>query len=106
MSANMKLEPGIMAMVIGCRIDPSDIGKIVKLREFVKAGESTILNNGMSKVKNDCWVCIGDNIGHANSMGVKTLGKFGLYSSQHLMPIRPEEDPLEFEVEKENAALA
>ena len=73
-SADMKLEPGMMCLVIGCYHPEFSaiIGTTVTLIESLVIGDL------------EMWRC-GEFIGH----------RCDYIQSRFLMPIRPEEDPLE-----------
>lgn len=90
-SANMKLSPGMMCLVIGFRSSPVNIGKIVTLGMYVLKGS---LNLSGNKYKASGWVCYGEGLFSVGG-GVPVCGERGLFLPEHLMPIRPEEDPLE-----------
>lgn len=95
-SANMKLEPGMMCLVIGFRSSPVNLGKIVTLSEHVLEGS---LNPSGNKYKVSGWLCYGEGLVSVASGGREVCGKRGLFASKHLMPIRPEEDPLEMSMQ-------
>ena len=92
-SANMKLSPGVKALIIGYISTPANVGKVVILERKVSG------RDGKGR-KIDLWSVSGDNLAYVyrNSDGevVKQgAGKKSHALPQHLMPIRPEEDPLE-----------
>lgn len=95
-SANMKLSPGMMCLVIGYRNFSKHLGKTVTLGKFIGKGE---LYEGYRAAK-DLWEILGEGLvrGIYHSDGtLYTTVSSGVSFSQpkHLMPIRPEEDPLE-----------
>lgn len=94
-SANMKLEPGMMCLVIGYREKPVNVGKVVFLDKYVKAGE---LNPSGLYYVEDYWICTGENL--VSVCGIReVVENEGLFNPKHLMPIRPEEDPLEMSIQ-------
>lgn len=107
--ANMSLAPDMLAMIIGSTHNPDNIGKTVKLIRFVKKGE--FCHDLKASAGKDLWVVEGRDLAHTLLCGwtgefIQGSSHIGGAEPRFLMPIRPEEDPLEFEVEKENAALA
>lgn len=100
MSYNKELKPGIQALVIGCRVETVNVGKVVSIKRYAKAGE---LNPSGLHYVEDYWVCTGDNLVSISGTQ-KVVGSEGLFNPKHLMPIYPEADPsLSLEIkEKEN----
>ena len=99
-SANMKLEPGMLCLVIGYRADPVNLGKLVTLKSFHKKGEVLPLVNTVASLVQDCWLVEGENLTRSWRCGltnkiVTYVDCSGIFKSEHLMPVRPEEDPLE-----------
>lgn len=94
-SANMKLSPGMMCLVIGCKSIPVNIGKLVTLGEYVLKGS---LNLSGNRYKVSGWLCYGKGLFSLGG-GVPVYGERGLFLPEHLMPIRPEEDPLEMSMQ-------
>ena len=90
-SANMKLEPGMMCLVIGYKSDPANVGKVVTLVEYVLEGS---LNLSGNPYKSSAWVCYGKDL-YSLSANTTVCRDKGLFLPEHLMPIRTEEDPLE-----------
>lgn len=100
MKANMNLETGMLAMIIGSKYNPENIGKTVTLGRFLKAGD--IIEEANSILMEDSWVVYGENIRcymECRSTGAPIIAynNFGAVTPHNLMPIRPEEDPLEVE---------
>ena len=85
-----ELQAGMLALVIGCRNVEVNVGKIVTLERFVTTGE--IAFNG--PVIRDLWIISGDGIGYTVG-GKVVVGNKGLSAPQHLLPIKPEADPLD-----------
>lgn len=109
--ANMKLEPGVMAVVIGFSEKPVNLGKIVTLVSFHKKGEVVDFKSTKSMVAQDCWLVEGAGIsrktkGQTTGRVENIIGSQGVFRSQHLMPIRPEEDPLEVTEHENNLQKA
>lgn len=92
-----ELQPGMLALVIGCTKFPTDVGKIVKLDRFLNAGDATPDNGYATK---DLWLAIGENL-HRVQEGNLVADDYGLSMSKHLLPIKPEADPLEIKVNQE-----
>lgn len=84
-----ELQPGMLALVIGCRNVEVNVGKIVTLERFVTTGQ--IVFNG--PVIRDLWIISGDGVGYTVGDKVVT-GNQGLCSAKYLLPIKPEADPL------------
>lgn len=92
-SANMKLSPGMMCLVIGYVGEPHNVGKTVTLKKVA----SGILPDGSPTY---CWEVSGEGIrwrmrNRTGSVTTAGVGNRGWILAQHLMPIRPEEGPLE-----------
>lgn len=99
MSANMKLEPGIKALIIGYRHSPENLGKVVTLVKFLRKGE---ISPNKRPVAGDLWHVEGENLfqvvkGTFTGKFEKPTGghSFTFVPPKHLLPIRPEEDPLD-----------
>lgn len=104
MKANMNLEAGMLAMIIGSRNNPENVGKVVTLVRFLKEGE--YLEEADAIIMDDAWVVSGENIRCFMECGetgepIVEFNNFGAVVPYNLMPIRPEEDPLEVEAEEE-----
>lgn len=98
--ANMNLEPGIKALVVGFNKDPVNLGKVVMLLSFHKKGEIVEFESGKTVAGFDCWLVEGEDLSRStrsvSTGNVKLyVGKEGVFAPCDLMPIRPEEDPLE-----------
>ena len=96
-SANMKLEPGMMCLVIGAELNTDNIGKVVTLVRAVGKGE--IVDELGCRTGRDFWLIEGESLTY-NTTSKSTgeisffVGRIGLSLEHNLMPIRPEEDPL------------
>lgn len=84
-----ELQPGMLALVIGCRNIDVNVGKIVKLERFAAVGQIGVCE----PVNRDVWVVSGEGVGYTVRGGI-VVGNKGLCQSKHLLPIRPEQDPL------------
>ena len=92
-SADMKLEPGMMCLVIGYTSEPHNMGKTVTLEKVTNG----ILSDGSPVI---CWEVSGEGLHwhmrrRTGSVSTSGIGNKGWVLSENLMPIRPEEDPLE-----------
>jgi hypothetical protein len=84
-----ELQPGMLALVIGCRNVEINVGKIVTLERFVPSGQ--IAFDGPTA--RDLWVIGGEGIGYTVGRRV-IVGNQGLSQAKYLLPIKPEADPL------------
>lgn len=91
-----ELQPGMLALVIGCRNVEINLGKIVTLERFVKEGQIVFDGPAMR----DLWVISGEGVGYFVG-GRVVISEKGLASPKHLMPIKPEADPLEQKQQQE-----
>jgi len=80
----------MLALVTGCTKTPVDVGKIVTLDKFLRRGEHTP-DSGYAII--DLWLARGENL-HRVREGNIVSADYGLYRSNHLLPIKPESDPL------------
>ena len=80
---NAELKPGMMALVIGAVSNPSSIGRIVEVCEQVPCTYSAAYGHGyfVKGVEPSIWAL-----------------------SKHLMPIKPEADPLHTKEEQHASA--
>lgn len=79
--ANMGIEPGIMAMVIGCVDNGGEYsGSIVTPIRLAEEGDYL----DFREYEEGDWLCEDED-------------DCFIYNQRNLMPIRPEEDPLEVE---------
>ncbi len=91
-----ELQAGMLALVVGAKHCHENIGKIVTVESFHKAGEP--YGNGV--FKRDLFLCKGENLVASFSMGVsgeivKIPGDMAFCSRANLLPIKPEADPLD-----------
>lgn len=86
-----ELQPGMLALVIGCTSNPIDVGKIVTLDSFLEEGCATP-DGGYTK--RALWLANGDGL-HRMVDGSLVSSKYGLYKAKNLLPIKPEADPLD-----------
>lgn len=93
-----ELQVGGLALVIGANHCHENIGKIVKVDGFYKAGEELPSHSTSGQ---DVFVCSGDNLLYSmvikgtNDLIGKISGTVAYCWPQHLTPIRPEADPLD-----------
>lgn len=86
-----ELQPGMLALVIGCTKDPVLVGCIVDIVEAIE-------NRYPLPDKQYVWDMKGYSLGDwIISSG---MGEF-VVSSTHLMPIKPEADPLDQKQQQE-----
>ena len=104
---NTELKPGMMALVIGCVKRPENIGKVVELISYIKKGD----RNSSGHVMNaDSWEIKGDNLFSITVLAgtdiliSTSLGERSSASPNHLMPIKPESDPLHTKEEQHASA--
>ena len=88
-----ELQPGMLAMIVGCATTPVNIGKIVTLAKFISPGEmhKTSIYSG----DGPCWVVEGDGIIATSISGAEYNFGYSFVKRQYLMPIKPEADPLD-----------
>jgi hypothetical protein len=88
-----ELQPGMLALVIGCRVDPVLIGSLVTLIKMVEPGESF---NGMTFIGTEnCWMVEGDSLASIKADGSHLIANHSYVAPRHLLPIKPESDPLD-----------
>lgn len=92
-SANMKLEPGMLCLVINAHRNMDNIGKIVTTIRYLKEGDFIPELGGFAAVAS--WLIQGESLTITTTELEVDKGDFTLAGQQDLMPIRPEEDPLE-----------
>ena len=101
---NTELKPGMMALVIGGTTHFNNVGKTVELVKFIQEEER---DSGGSKVRFACWEIKGKNLYSrmVHSITGVTVsehhGDNGVAISKHLMPIKPQSDPLHTKEEQE-----
>ena len=86
-----ELQPGMLALVIGCRKDPKLIGMIIEIDEAIETRFPL-------PDKQSAW----DRQGYAHGDWVCNHGSDQfVIATQHLTPIKPEADPLEIKQTQE-----
>lgn len=104
---NTELKPGMMALVIGGTNYFNNVGKTVELVKFIQETER---HSGGSKVMFACWEIKGKNLYSRMVNGITGAtvsehhGDSGVAISKHLMPIKPEADPLHTKEEQHASA--
>lgn len=86
-----ELQAGMLALVMGCTSNPIDVGKIVRLDSFLEEGDATPDGGYTNRA---LWLATGDGL-HRMVDGSLVMSKYGLYRTKHLIPVRPEQDPLD-----------
>lgn len=92
-SANMKLSPGMLCLVINAHRNMDNIGKIVTTIRYLNGGDFIPELGGFAAVAS--WLIHGEFLTITTTEREVDKGDFTLAGRQDLMPIRPEEDPLE-----------
>lgn len=88
-----ELQPGMLALVVGCKHDPSNIGMIVELVKLVQTDETF---NGMTfGGSQPCWMITGEGLKSLLMDGTLFENNFSFAIPSHLLPIKPEADPLD-----------
>lgn len=96
---NTELKPGMMALVTGSINCADNIGKIVEVDCFVKAGEKLPSGNSAQR---DCIVAYGDGLVVFRPVSMVFESRdYGLFLASQLMPIKPQADPLHTKEEQE-----
>lgn len=93
-----KLEPGMLALVIGFSSFPDNVGKIVTTDRYSKTGDPGVgsaIYGGTG-----AWLVKGDKLA-LNHGARKVIGDFAFINPKHLLPIRPEADPLDQKQQQE-----
>ena len=99
---NTELKPGMMALVIGSRNFTGNIGKIVEVDCFVKAGDKLPSGNSAHR---DCIVAYGDGLFVFRPISMVCESRdYGLFLDSQLMPIKPEADQLHTKEEQHASA--
>lgn len=94
-----ELQPGMLALVIGCRKNPANIGKIVELVAFLETGG--IHDGQMFGGPNASWKVKGDWLTGVNLRGDSFPSDITYVQPAHLLPIKPEADPLDQKQQQE-----
>ena len=104
---NTELKPGMMALVIGCVSNPGNIGKVVELISFLNKGDK---NSSGYVMDADSWEIKGDNLvairvlTGTNIISNTSFGEISQAAPNHLMPIKPESDPIHTKEEQHASA--
>ena len=103
-SANMKLEPGMMCLVIGFKKQPVNVGKVVVLERLMFEGDRTPSGATFKpSTSGNAWLvtgeCLFKYVVDAASGGSYEASSYAIQLESHLMPIRPEKDPLEMSIQ-------
>ena len=99
---NTELKPGMMALVIGATSCTDNIGKIVEVDCFVKAGDKLPSGNSAGI---DCIVAYGDCLVVFRPVSMVYESRdYGLFLASQLMPVNPEADPLQAKEEQHASA--
>ena len=87
-----ELQAGMLALVVGCVSNPANIGKIVTAEQEVKAG---FVGPEGYRFSSDCgWLVTGSGLIKTLSNGDQSPSDYCYISREHLLPIKPEQDPL------------
>lgn len=80
-----ELQPGMLALVVGCRKDPKLVGSIIEVKEAIEVRFPL-------PDRKDAW----DRNGYAAGDWVcsHSMGEFAI-ATKHLKAIKPESDPLD-----------
>lgn len=88
-----ELVPGGLAIVTGCKKDPSNVGKIVTTERKAASGEVV---GGYTYIGDGGWFCTGEGLVVLRG-GRPVVTGHSYIDDSHLMPINPEADPLALE---------
>lgn len=88
-----ELQPGMLALVIGYRYEPVNVGKIVTLDRVFNNGDQGPTGRTYEG-GSGAWMVRGDNLKCRTVDGIWHESEHAYVSPQHLLPIRPEQDPL------------
>lgn len=97
--ANMELSPGMLCLVIGFKSSPINLGKVVVLEKTMQDGDRTPSGATFRPSSSDnVWLVRGSGL-HKCVKGISgdtfQTSSYAFHREGYLMPIRPEEDPLE-----------
>lgn len=87
-----ELQSGMLALVIGCRSNPANIGKVVELVRFMACNE--IHDGYRFSGPVAAWKIKGSGLVFLNNQGRVYESDHSYAESSHLLPIKPEADPL------------
>lgn len=88
----IELQPGILALVIGCRRNAENIWKIVEIIALLDPGSAH--DGQMFGGPNMAWKVKGEGLIGMNRRGDLYPSDHTYVQPPHLLPIRPEADPL------------
>lgn len=88
-----ELQPGMLAMVVGCRSNPANIGKVVELVRFMAPNDMHDGRRFAGPVS--AWKIKGDGLVFLNLQGSTYESDCSYAESRHLMPVKPEQDKME-----------
>jgi len=94
-----ELQPGMLALVIGCRRSAENIGKIVELIALLDPGSAH--QGEMFGGPNTAWKVKGDGLIGMNLRGDSFPSDHTYVHPSHLLPIKPEADPLDQKQQQE-----
>lgn len=87
-----ELKIGGLALVIGCMRNPRHIGKVVELIAEIPSGYAVSVDGALYYcITGEGFVCSGDNVWPQDAKN----SKYGAFDKKHLLPIKPEADPLD-----------
>jgi hypothetical protein len=87
-----ELQPGMLALVVGCVRNPVNIGKTVTLSR--EAFDGDIGPDSMPYSGDRTWLITGESLVCVDVLGRERKSSYSYAKSEHLMPIKPEADPL------------
>lgn len=85
-----ELQPGMLAMIVNTK----NAGKIVELVSRAATGHRVNDHSMFVGTMDDGWFVIGDSL-FVMRNGQEDIKNFSYVLSKHLMPIKPEADPLD-----------
>lgn len=95
----IELQPGMLALVIGCRSNPANIGKLVELVSFMVPNETHDGKRFAGPVA--AWKIKGDGLVFLDLQGSTYESDHSYAESRHLMPVKPEQDKMETKQQQE-----
>lgn len=96
-----ELVPGGMALVVGCYKDPANIGRIVITEREMFEGD--LGPNGGVYMDSPGWLCLGSDVVRMTYGGPVKSDHF-YADTAHLLPIKPEAEPVQIKAEQEQLA--
>lgn len=94
-----ELQPGMLALVVGCRKNPANIGKIVELIKFMRPGDVHDSRRFAGPVA--AWKIKSVNLVHLSISGEEIYSDTSYAEARHLLPVRPQADPLDQKQQQE-----